>query len=75
MNPENTESAGAANVIMDPSLKLLWTGKYEFNRSVLGLNEKTALEWANRTIRAIRQTELEFATTLPAPGSSHIPTS
>jgi hypothetical protein len=59
-NPLARMNGGFHGTHIEPSLKSLWSDKYEFNRSVLGLNEETAKEWANRTIRAILATEVDF---------------
>ena len=41
-------------------LKSLHRSAFEYNKTVLGLNEEKAREWADEEISSIEETELEF---------------
>lgn len=38
-----------------------WLERYKFNRTELGLDEKKAIVYADRTVSALRETESELA--------------
>jgi hypothetical protein len=43
-----------------PDLQQLWAEKFDFNKTVLGLDDEKAAEWADRTIEAHQEAEKIF---------------